>query len=42
VPRLPAQLARFQPMLERLIAKSPDERFAGAEDMLNVIEAFGA
>jgi serine/threonine protein kinase len=41
VPRLPAQLARFQLVVDRLIAKSPDERFASAEDVVNVVGAFG-
>jgi len=41
VPRLPAQLARFQPVVDRLMAKSPDERFASAEEVVHVVAAFG-
>jgi hypothetical protein len=41
VPRLPAQLARFQLVIDRLLAKSPDERFSSAADLINVLAAFG-
>jgi serine/threonine protein kinase len=41
VPRLPAQLARLQLVIDRLLAKSPDERFSSAADLINVLAAFG-
>lgn len=34
VPTLPAHLARFQPVLERLLAKDPAERYADARDVI--------
>lgn len=37
IPRLPPELRRYQSLLERLIAKSPDQRFASAEAMLAAI-----
>ncbi len=37
IPRLPPELRRYQSLLERLIAKSPDDRFASAEAMLAAI-----
>ncbi|HVY80616.1 MAG TPA: protein kinase [Steroidobacteraceae bacterium] len=38
VPQLPERHAIYQPMLDRMLAKSRDQRFASAEE---VIEAFG-
>jgi class 3 adenylate cyclase/CheY-like chemotaxis protein len=38
-PRLPAALARFQPLLDRLLAKSPQDRFATSAEALKAIEA---
>ncbi len=38
VPRLPNRLAPFQELTERLLAKSPDERFASAAEMLRYVE----
>jgi predicted Ser/Thr protein kinase len=37
VPRLPSQLAPYQELTERLLAKSPDQRFASAAEMLNYV-----
>lgn len=34
VPELPATLAHFQPLLEGMLAKSPDDRFASADAIL--------
>lgn len=38
VPRLPPELANYQPLLDRLVAKKPQERFASARTMLGYIE----
>lgn len=38
VPRLPERHAQHQPLIDRMLAKSRDQRFASAEE---VIEAFG-
>jgi DNA-binding response OmpR family regulator len=38
-PRLPHSLARYQPSLARLVAKSRDERFATAEEIIEHIAA---
>jgi hypothetical protein len=37
VPTLPAPLARLQPLLQRLMAKTQDERFATSEEALRAI-----
>jgi len=34
VPRLPGTLARFQPAIDRMLAKQPDDRFQSAEEIL--------
>jgi len=39
VPRLPSRLAPYQELTERLLAKSPDERFASAAEMLRYVES---
>jgi len=39
VPRLPAQFEALQPILERLLAKSPDDRFADAGEAAAALEA---
>jgi len=38
VPRLPGRLAPYQELTERLLAKSPEERFASAAEMLRYVE----
>ena len=38
VPRLPGELARFQPVIDGLLAKKPDERFQTAEDFIAELE----
>jgi class 3 adenylate cyclase len=40
VPALPPLLARFQPLLERLMAKTPGERFPTSEAALQAIEEY--
>jgi class 3 adenylate cyclase len=39
VPRLPGELDVFQPLLDRLMAKNIDERFAGSREALAAIRA---
>jgi len=40
VPTLPAGLEPYQELVDRMIAKDPDERFSTAEEMLLYIKAF--
>ncbi len=35
VPRLPAALARYQPGVDRMLAKKPDDRFQNVEELLD-------
>jgi len=37
VPRLPARLAGYQPLIDRLMAKKPDDRFQSARDLFAYI-----
>ncbi|MBU3057380.1 serine/threonine-protein kinase [Pseudomonas indica] len=37
-PQLPPALAAYQPLLERMLAKQPDERFANCRELLEAIE----
>jgi serine/threonine protein kinase len=39
IPELPEPLGRFQPVVVRLMAKRPEDRFASAEELLRVIDA---
>jgi serine/threonine protein kinase len=39
IPRLPPQLAALQPLLDQLLAKEADDRFAGAIEAAHTIEA---
>ncbi len=39
VPPLPATLARYQPLIDRLLAKSPTQRFANGQALMQAIEA---
>ena len=41
LPRLPARFAQFQPFLDRLIAKDPDDRFSSAAEMIRALEQAG-
>jgi serine/threonine-protein kinase PpkA len=38
VPVLPEALGRFQPTLNRLLAKTPDERFANSDELLQALK----
>ena len=42
VPRLPARVARYQPLIDRLLAKSPADRYATAASFLVDLNAVGA
>jgi tRNA A-37 threonylcarbamoyl transferase component Bud32/FixJ family two-component response regulator len=37
IPTLPKRLAGYQPLLERLVAKKPDDRFQSARELFNFI-----
>ena len=37
VPQLPEQFASFQPLIDKLMAKNPDDRFQSAHDLLRAI-----
>ncbi len=39
IPRLPAALARFQPLVDRLLAKDMDQRFASARELTEALDA---
>lgn len=39
IPQLPQELHRFQPVIEGLLAKKPDERVASTEDLLRILDA---
>lgn len=38
VPTLPDTLRRFQPILDRLLAKKPEDRFANSEELLQALQ----
>jgi tRNA A-37 threonylcarbamoyl transferase component Bud32 len=42
VPRLPEHLAVYQPIVDRLLAKKPDNRYASAADFLDALDALRA
>ena len=42
VPRLPAHLAPYQEIIDRLMAKDPKDRFASAADFLDALDALRA
>jgi predicted Ser/Thr protein kinase len=42
VPRLPARVARYQPLIDRLLAKSPADRYATAAAFLIDLNALGS
>ena len=42
VPTLPAKLAAYQPLLDRLMAKSPDARWQSAAQLLEALDALRA
>ena len=39
VPRLPAALKHWQPLIDKAMAKQPDQRYASADDMLQALDA---
>ncbi|MCH8506831.1 MAG: protein kinase [Ectothiorhodospiraceae bacterium] len=39
VPQLPQAQSEFQPLLNRLLAKDPDERFANADALIDAVQA---
>ena len=39
IPMLPKELRRFQPLVRRLLAKRPDDRFGSGEEIIAAIEA---
>ncbi len=39
IPQLPAQFAEVQPLLERLLAKAPEDRFATAQEAAEALQA---
>ena len=39
IPRLPAALKRYQPLIDRLVAKSPDDRYARADALVQELLA---
>mgnify|MGYP003634183488 FL=1 len=38
IPHLPTHLAKYQPLIDGLLAKEPDERFQSAEDVIIGLE----
>ncbi len=41
IPPLPPELAEYQPLLNKLLAKDPDDRFQTADELLEALEAPG-
>jgi serine/threonine-protein kinase PpkA len=39
IPRLPQHLARYQPIVDRLLAKSPDDRYGSVDSFLDALSA---
>jgi serine/threonine-protein kinase PpkA len=39
IPELPGPLVRFQPVIERLMAKKPENRFTSADDLVRFIDS---
>jgi serine/threonine-protein kinase PpkA len=39
VPRLPEHLSAYQPILDRLLAKNPMDRYASAAEFLDALDA---
>ncbi len=40
LPVLPSHLAKFQPVINRLLAKSPEQRFSGAQQLLAALQPY--
>lgn len=41
-PILPESLSRFQPIIDRLLAKKPEDRFAGSEELVKALQQLDA
>lgn len=41
VPRLPEAVSQFQPLIDNLMAKEPDQRFANADEMIRAVRSIG-
>jgi serine/threonine-protein kinase PpkA len=39
IPRLPESLARFQPILDKLLAKDPGDRFGSGQELIEALDA---
>ena len=42
IPRLPEELELMQPLLNKLMAKNPDDRYASTAELLNTLNDMGA
>ena len=42
VPSLPAELAAYQPLLNKLLAKDPNQRFGSAREVLEALQQAAA
>lgn len=42
IPRLPALLSKFQPTMDRLLAKKPDDRFPNSEALLEALQPYAS
>jgi serine/threonine-protein kinase PpkA len=42
IPRLPEHLSAYQPVIDRLLAKDPNARFASAAEFLDALDALRA
>ncbi len=42
VPRLPAEVARFQPVIDRLMAKDPEERYQRGQDLVDALDVLAS
>jgi len=40
IPRLPEHLAPFQPLIDRILAKAPEDRFQTGDELVEALEAF--
>jgi serine/threonine-protein kinase PpkA len=40
LPVLPSHMAKFQPVINRLLAKAPDQRFSGAQQLLAALQPY--
>jgi serine/threonine-protein kinase PpkA len=42
IPRLPEQFSAYQPIIDRLLAKDPKDRYASAADFLDALDTLRA